>query len=83
LVLSSSVDFRTGVRVSVQIGRHRGPSTNAGRSDTTTVEYSITPRDDDVQRYVDGGFRAVDRAFDWDLPDRYNSDLDIQVVDEE
>ena len=83
LVLSSSVDFRTGVRVWVQVGRHRGPATNAGRSDTTTVEYRITPRDGNVQRYVDRGFRAVNRAFDWDRPDRYNEDLDTQVVDEE
>ena len=83
LVLSSSVDFRTGVRVWVQVGRHRGPATNAGRSDTTTVEYRITPRDDNIQRYVDRGFRAVNRAFDWDRPDRYNEDPDTQVVDEE
>jgi len=81
--LSSSICFGTGVRVWVQVGRHRGPATNSGRSDITTVEYRITPRDDNVQRYVARGFRAVNRAFDWDRPDRYNEDPYIQVVDEE
>jgi hypothetical protein len=80
--LSSSVDDRTGVRVWVQVGRRRSPSTNTGRSDTT-VEYSITPSDENIQRYVSEGFRTVNRTFDWDRPDRYNEDLDIQEVDEE
>ena len=81
--LSSSVDDRTGVRVWVQVGRPRVPSTIAGRGDTTTVEYRVTPYDVDVQRYIDEGFRAVNRTFEWDRPDRYNEDPDTQVVDEE
>ena len=42
--LSASTDDRTGVRVWVQVGRRRSPSSNTGRSDTT-VEYNISPRD--------------------------------------
>ena len=79
--LSSSVDDRTGVRVCVQIGRSRAPPTDVGRRDTTTVEYRVTPYDSDVQRYLDEGFRVVNRAFDWDRPDRFNYDDDWGVED--
>ena len=81
--LSSSVDDRTEVRVWVQVGRPWVPFIFAGRSDTTTVEYRVTPYDVDVQRYIDEGFRAVNTAFDWDRPDRYNEDPNTQMVDEE
>lgn len=80
--LSSSVDERTGVRVWVQIGRSRAPPTNVGGSDTTTVEYRVTPYDVGVQRYLNEGFREVDRAFDWDRPDRYNEDADTPHVED-
>ena len=83
--LSSSVDDRTGVRIWVQIGRSRAPPTNVGGRDTTTVEYRVTPFDNDVQRYLDEGFRAVDRSFDWDRPDRFNlhdGDWGVEDADE-
>ena len=80
LALSTSVDDRSGVRVWVQVGRARAPTTGLGRGDTTTVEYSVNPYDRDMQRYLDEGFRAVNRTFDWDRPDRYNGDPGTQVV---
>jgi hypothetical protein len=83
LSLSSSVDDRSGVRAWVHVGRCRVHSTAVGRSDTTTVEYRVTPYDGDVQRYIDDGLRAGNRTFDWDRPDAYNEDLDTQMVDEE
>ena len=83
LSLSSSVDDRSGVRAWVHVGRCRVPSTIVGRSDTTTVEYRVIPYDVDVQRYIDDGFRADNRTFDWDRPDTYNEDPDTQMVDEE
>jgi hypothetical protein len=83
LALSSSVDDRTGVRVWVQVGRPRSTPSSSGSRDTTTVEYRVTPYDRNVQRYIDEGFRTVDRAFDWDRPDRYNDDPSTEVVEDD